>query len=364
MPTSTNQYHPSTTTHPGETLREKLEELGMGPKEFALRSGKPEKTISEVLAGKSSITPEMAVQFEHVLQIPARFWLTRQYHYDEYVARLRREEALREGEAWAQQFPYAQMAKLGWVPPTGKRREKVAALFDFFGFSHHSAWEQYFLRSTLKATFRISLASAKCPHPLSAWLRQGERQAEQFDAPPYSEKALRAALPKLKAVMAAQPADFFTQAQGLCRQAGLKVVLTPNLPKAPISGAARWVHERPLAQLSCRYRRYDIFWFSFFHELGHILLHGKKDIFLESIEYSGKDMEKEAEADAFAVQWTLPLEQEEILAASLPALDAAALRRYAQQWQTHPSLIVGRLQYRGLIPHHAFAEWLTKIDLG
>lgn len=82
MNTTSNQYRQPIAFHPGDTLQEKLDEQEMGPKEFAVRVGKPEKTISAVLNGESSITPEMAVQFEHALRIPAHFWLSMQRAYD------------------------------------------------------------------------------------------------------------------------------------------------------------------------------------------------------------------------------------------------------------------------------------------
>jgi len=82
-----NQYIPQIFFHPGETLAEKLEEMGMNSKEFAVRIGKPEKTINAVLEGKSAITPELAVQLENVTQIPARFWLNSQRDYDEFKAK-------------------------------------------------------------------------------------------------------------------------------------------------------------------------------------------------------------------------------------------------------------------------------------
>ncbi|MBL7794588.1 MAG: HigA family addiction module antidote protein [Saprospiraceae bacterium] len=357
-----NQYLPQTVSHPGETLREKLEELQMGPKEFAVRTGKPEKTISEVLNGNSAITPDMAVQFENVLKIPARFWLQRQYHYDEALARHKQEQEIEQATAWAKTFPYAQMAQLGWVPPAKSVPEKVHALFDFFGIAVAEAWEDFFLHAKLKTTFRISLTPTKTPHALSAWLRRGEIQAGQIQAPSFDEKKLKAALPRLKGLMAENPSDFFQQAQVLCLQAGVKVVVTPNLPKAPISGAARWVHDNPLIQLSNRYQRHDNFWFSFFHELGHILLHGKKDVFLEDIEYSDKDKQKEQEADDFAVQWTLPLEQEAILREALPLSDSA-IAHFARLWGTHPGILVGRLQYRGLVPHARLTRWIERMEL-
>lgn len=362
MSTNANQYTPLSVSHPGETLREKLDELGMGSKEFAIRTGKPEKTISQVLNGNSSITPDMAIQFENVLRIPARFWLQRQYHYDEALARQKHERDLEQAQDWAREFPYSQMAKLGWVPPATNIYDKVSALFNFFGIALVSAWEDFFINAKLKTTFRISLASTKTPYALSAWLRKGEIQAEQLPAPEFSEKKLKAALPLLKQVMAEHPSDFFQQAQEICLDAGVKVVLTPCLPKAPINGAARWIQEHPLIQLSCRYKRHDIFWFSFFHELGHILLHGTKEVFLEDIEYSGRDLQKEQEADEFAVQWTLPLEQEAILRDALPVEDEQLLA-FAKAWNTHPGILVGRLQYRNLIPHNGLTHFIEKIEL-
>ena len=82
-----NQYIPTIVFHPAETLREKLEEMGMGIKEFALRTGKPEKTIIAVLNEESSLTPEMAVLFENVTKIPANFWINKQARFNEYISR-------------------------------------------------------------------------------------------------------------------------------------------------------------------------------------------------------------------------------------------------------------------------------------
>ena len=81
--------------------------------------------------------------------------------------------------------------------------------------------------------------------------------------------------------------------QRLCAECGIKLLYTECLPKAPISGATRWIQNVPCIQLSGRYKSQDRFWFTFFHEIGHILLHGKKDIFLEDIEYDDEQLVKE-----------------------------------------------------------------------
>jgi len=305
--TSTNQYFPQTRPHPGETLAEKLEELGMGPKEFAVRSGKPEKTIIAVLKGTSAITPDMAVQFENVLRIPAHFWLNSQRHYDEFKARDKREEILKESVEWMQRFPVKDMINKGWIEAGKFKTERAYALLTFFGCSTPTAWENYYYGQQLKVAFRISLAQTKDPHSLSAWLRKGDLQALEQFAPPFEEKKFKSNLEKIKGLMNLDTNDSFDQLQQLCMKGGVKLVLTPCLPNATISGSARWLNEGiPLIQLSEVTKKNESFWFTFFHEAGHILLHGKKDIFLENIDYTDKDLAKEAEADQFAVKWTLP----------------------------------------------------------
>lgn len=83
MPRKNIQYYPQIAFHPGETLGEKLKELCMEPNEFAAIIGMPEKTVLTLLKGTSSLTEEMAVLFEHALNIPAHFWLSMQRNFDE-----------------------------------------------------------------------------------------------------------------------------------------------------------------------------------------------------------------------------------------------------------------------------------------
>jgi len=82
-----NQYFPQSLPHPGETLAEKLEEMGIDSKEFAVLTGKSEKIINAILNGNCAITPDMATQLENVTQIPVHFWLNSQRGYDEFKAR-------------------------------------------------------------------------------------------------------------------------------------------------------------------------------------------------------------------------------------------------------------------------------------
>jgi len=309
--TKINQFIPQIAFHPGETLAEKLNELGMGPKEFSIRTDKPEKTIIAVLNGKSALTPEMAVQFEHVLKIPAHFWLNLQRNYDEFIAREKQKQEWDDTISWTKHFPISEMIRLDWIPSCSSWEEKTSALLDFFGISNHKAWENYYLNQQLKVTFRISLVSTKEPYAISAWLRKGELQALEHETTAYSENRFKEILPRFKSLMAEQPDDSFSKLQVLCEMAGVKLVYTPCLQKADVGGSTRWLKDTPLIQMSGRLKRNDLFWFSFFHLAGHILLHNKKDIFLENLNYAGMEKDKEKEADDFAMKWILAKKGEE-----------------------------------------------------
>jgi HTH-type transcriptional regulator / antitoxin HigA len=214
----------------------------------------------------------------------------------------------------------------------------------------------------LKVAFRISLAHTNEPYAISAWLRKGDLQAAELPTNTYSEKRFKEILPEIRTLMATQPTDFFVQLQTKCLKAGVKVVYTPCLPKAPISGSSRWLNDTPFIQLTGRYKRNDVFWFTFFHEAGHILIHGKKDIFLENIEYPDKINEKELEADIFAIKWTLSEDEEKEIMNATP-LNEEKVRMFAKKFNTHPAIIIGRLQHKGYIAYTLGRELFEPIIL-
>jgi addiction module HigA family antidote len=356
-----NEYYPQSIPHPGATLAEKLEELEMTSKEFALRTGKPEKTITAIIKGKSSITPDMAVMFENVTRIPANYWMNHQRGYDEYLAREKRKAVIENSIDWTKKFPLNDIIQLGWIANVTSVDDKTEEMLAFFGFSNHKSWESYYLRQQLKVAFRISLAHTKEPYAISAWLRRGEIQAMELEANKYSETKFKEALPKIKSIMAAYPKNFFTELQRICLEAGVKVVHTPCIKKAPISGSTRWLNNTPFIQLTGRYKTNDKFWFTFFHEAGHILLHGKKDIFLEDIEYSDSDLLKEKEANDFAANWILTATEEAEVVASLP-YSASKIKSFAKKFNTHPACIIGRLQHKKYLPYSIGKEFTLTIE--
>lgn len=333
---------------PGDTLAETMEAKGINQPELALRMGRPLKTINEIIKGKAAITPETALQLERVLGVPATFWLERERNYQLELSEIKAAREMMEAKDWVAGFPLKEMKKLGWIDYTDSPVDKVQSLYRFFAVSDKEAFGVYYREITYETAFRISAKNKKNPYAIAAWLRKGELQAAETEAPAYDAKAFKQVLEKIKRLMASRPEGYFSELERLCLEAGVKVVHTPCLPNAPACGSTRWVQDSPLVQLSNRYARNDIFWFTFFHEAGHILLHGKKDVFIEGMEYTEEGMEKEKEADEFAMKWTLTHKQEQEILAAAP-LTVAAIETFARKFDTLPALIIGRLANRGLI---------------
>ena len=357
-----NEYFPQTVFHPGTTLEEKLQEMGMSIKEFALRTEKPEKTVIAIIKGASAITHEMAIKFENTTKIPAGFWMRHQLRYDEFKTREKLKLIITNAQDWAREFPYPQMAKHNWVPPTRKIEEKTRNLLNYFGVASHHAWERLYVETDLKVAAYTSLKQTHEPHAISAWLRQGELQAKQMETPEFDAKKLKSNIQQMRQLMVEQPNNFFEQLQQLCFDAGVVLLFTPKLPKVPLSGSTRWINNKPLIQLTARYKKNDSFWFTFFHELGHILLHGKKYISLENVDFAAADPIKEEEAHQFAIKHTFTHQQEKEVLKN-ETITEQDIIDYAHKFNTHPAMIIGRLQHDGYIPYSVGRKFMEPIDL-
>ena len=297
-------YHPQTIEHPGFTLKEKLLELAIGPKEFALRTNKPEQTISAILKGKSGITADMSVQFETVTKIPAEYWLRFQSIYDEAAARTKRKKQLKQSERWIKNFPLQAMVKAGWIEKGGDSTEALTEnLLNFFGVSCQKSWENYYCNQKLKVAFSISLKETKNPFAVSAWLRKGEIDARKLLTQQFDEVKFNSFLYSFKVARFTAAGKTFVDLQNICLTFGVKLIHTPLLPNTMVKGAMRWVGKNPVIQLSENNILKASFWTSFIHESAHIILHGKKDVFIEGHCLILKNTTKEKEAIAFTKSW-------------------------------------------------------------
>ena len=342
------QYTPDAVTAPGETLLEVLEDRAISQSELSARTGRPKKTINEIVKGKAAITPDTALQFERVLGIPAAFWSSLEKNYRERVARLEERERLEGSGSWLGIFPVAEMVKRGWIERRDDAVDRARSLLDFFGVASPDQWHQVAERAG--ARFRRSTAFESDQGAMLAWLRMGTIQAQGIICAPFDRAGFLAALSRIRNLTASHPANVFLEVVGLCSRVGVAVVLVRELKGSKVSGATRWMSpEKALIQLSDRYKKDDFFWFSLFHEAAHILKHGKRSIFLDQGAGSEESWE-EAEANEFAADFLIP-PTDWARIKRWKRYTKAKVSSFAAHLGIAPGIVVGRLQHERLLQH-------------
>jgi len=92
MPRSHNHLVPAIAVHPGEILKEALEEHGMTQRELAEKIGRPPQLISGIINGRKGITAETALDLADALGTSPELWLTLDSYYRLTIARQHRQE--------------------------------------------------------------------------------------------------------------------------------------------------------------------------------------------------------------------------------------------------------------------------------
>jgi len=343
---ATATFTPDWVSPPGETIADLLEERGWTQVEFAERTGFTTKHISLLINGKASITEETALKLERVLGSNARFWLTREAQYREVLARALDAKLIEQDVAWLKDLPLKDMIRFGWVRSCTSKGAQVVECLRFFGVASVQAWNARYAEPI--AAFRASKKLAKDGGAVAAWLRQGERKAEHIRCEPFDRQAFRSALEEIRALTnEADPEVFVQRLVMTCARVGVAVVFEPAPKGCPVSGATKWLSpEKSLLMLSLRHKSNDHLWFSFFHEAAHLVLHGKRMLFIDVENMLGD--EHESEADAFAGDSLIPSK----VAAQLPGVPKTekAVRDFAASIGVAPGIVVGRMQKAGLLP--------------
>lgn len=339
MTEQTTTFQPDWVSPPGDTIADLLDEKSWSQAEFAQRCGYTTKHVSLLINGKASITEDTALKLERVLGSSARFWLVREAQYRETVARQNEFDELMAQADWLKQLPMADMLKFGWVKKFSHKGQQVAECLQYFGVSSVDIWQKRYAEPI--AAFKASNKFEKDDAAVSAWLRQGERCADEIACEPYDKERFKQVLSDLRALTNETKPEFFVPALvEACSQAGVAVVFAPTPKGCPISGATRWLSaDKALLMLSLRHATNDHLWFAFFHEAGHLLLHGKKMVFLET---KGLDDEHEQQADKFARDLLIPPDY----AKRLPVLGRTyvAVNQFAAEVGIAPAIVVGRMQ--------------------
>jgi HTH-type transcriptional regulator / antitoxin HigA len=264
------------------------------------------------------------------------------WDYRTDLERIRAQRELSFDVVWATDFPVTELVERD-VPPA-EPSDKVSRLeqvLAFFGVASPEAWRDVY--SDLACAFRATPAVPVNRETLATWLRLGEVAARDVRCEPFDRKKLEAALPPLRELTRETAEVFSERMRDLCAACGIAVVFVPEISGSLASGVTRWLTpSKALVQLSLRYKTDDHLWFTFFHEIGHVLRHGKTDIWIEAASSLPGNDPREAEADRFSRDVLIPPRQSAELSELRTPDD---VRRFADRVGVAPGIVVGRLQH-------------------
>lgn len=357
---SKDEFNPDYAVPPGETLLETIQALGLTQRELAQRMGRPLKTVNEIIKGVTAITADTSLQLEKVTGVPASFWSSAEANYRERLARLEEKRRIEKQSAWLKRFSYKKMVEMELLSPSGNKSERIENLLRFFGVSSELQWETTYAALTGSAREATGLKSDA--GDLSAWLRAGELAARSIACQPHDVSQFRRALSEVRALTQHNPPDVWADVCELCAEAGVAVVLVPELPRTHVVGFTRWLtKDKALIQLSVRYKTDDVLWFTFFHEAAHILLHGKRDVFFE---FQGTTDQKEDAANRWAANFLVPDKDWRAFVEALPQhISACTVSDFARSQGIAPGIVVGRLQREGRLGYKFLNHLKRKLDI-
>jgi len=341
----------NTTSHadwfscPGDSLVAAMQRRGVVPSDLAGRLSGGMAQLRALVSGIEPIDPESAAVIGHAVGGSPEFWLKRQENYKVALERAVASVPPEEASVWLTAIPAPGPGTRGKLNDE-KRRDELRRRLAFFGVGTLGAWQCKYGRDNQQAKFRTSSSFTSKEGATSLWLREAELEATLAETAHWNPEALEKRLRDIKKLsFIRRPRSFLPSLKKLLAEAGVALVVKRTPEGCRASGASRMITpERAMILLSFRYKSDEQFWFTLFHEIGHLLLHGAQSF------VDGDEVPQDAcedEANAFAASLVIPPSMEEDFEA-LPARHKDIVR-FAILADVAPGLVRGQMEHRGRV---------------
>ena len=336
---------------PGETILELLESNGMSQLDLAYKTGINKKTINEIIKGKAPITTTTALKFEYVFNIPASFFNNLESSYQEVLERKNDFIKVKEEEKYLENILYNEMAKRGWdwIEKTNDPFQKVINLRKFFSVASLS----FDTELKKKLAFRKKNNDKFSNEALYCYLRYGEIESNKVTYPKFNILLLNENLSKLRNLANDSFIKQFNKLKEILFSCGISLIFEPELPHTYVNGVSYMINpNKAIIMISDRGKKNDIIWFTFFHEIGHLLKHSRKEVFVDLDDKEENNIEKEA--DKFARNILIPDKSYNEFIRNNKIFTEKILKDFSKSINILPGILVGRLQKDGLIKWNEF----------
>lgn len=341
--------------HPGETLEEILEDRGMSQKELAIRTGVTEKHVSTVIRGKKNISVAYARKLEYALGIPASFWMNLQSNYDRELLEFEEVNEITRVELDVLKNLkdiIAYLKKLKIMEEDDSPANQVLDLRTILAVSNLTAIPDLSYNAVYRA--QISKNVNVDSYVLFAWQRICEILTANIkiaDMPDLNK--LKESIPRIKRLMFSDGDEIHQRLRDIFAECGIAFEIVKHFKGAPVQGFVKKDESgRMIMCMTIRQSFADIFWFSLFHEIGHIL---NGDIKQRFVDFTSVKSDIEQKADSFAGNVLIDFERYKIFVNQRDfSLDA--IRRFALENQVKSYIVIGRLQSDGLLEWNQFGS--------
>lgn len=328
-------FQPKWASAPGNTIKEVLENKNISEKAFAEQIGQSHAFVAELLRGQEPISGKLASQLSGCLGASTDFWIHREDQYRQDLARI-------EAGAWLDQLPVIDMIKFGWIK---KSKDLITGCLEYFGVDSVNKWNETYCGLNMQGSFRTSQKISSKFGSVATWIRQGEIEASKNECQPWNANKFVESLSEIRQLTRIKdPAIFIPKLRTLCAASGVSLAIVKTPSGCSASGMTKFLtKDNALLMLSCRFLSDDQFWFTFFHEAGHLILHGQNEVFLEGKELDNANVEqRENEANSFSSEMLIPHNYHTQLRKLKGKWN---ISRFASDLGISTGIVVGQMQY-------------------
>ena len=362
METKMNGLSREMIIHPGETLKEVLEDREMSQQELALRTGVTPKHISTVLSGEKNISVSFAKKLEYALDIDAEFWMNLQNLYDKELFEFDELHSISQEEinifkSIKDVFKYITEKK--FIPAIEQIEQNILELRKYLNVSSLTSIPSL----VSSGAFRAQTTMEYNPYILFTWQKickslSDEIETETLDYEDQIEKLI-SICPKIKSLSLLPQKDFLQRLQKYFSTCGIAFVIAPSFKKVPVQGFIKTSQEgKTIIAMTFRQCRSDIFWFTLFHEIGHFINGDSKQKF---IDFESAENVKETKANLFAEN--ILIEKNAYCNfVNAQNFSLSAIKAFAKTQNILPAIVIGRLQNDSYLKWSDFTDEIVKYE--
>lgn len=342
------EYNDTIAFHPGYYIKEIVDESGLTQEDFAKRLDTTPKNLSLLIRGEQNLSIDIAMKLSRMIGTSVNYWLNLQNAYDALIAEFKSEEELAEERKIFEYFDYKFFRDNYGLPDLPRKKdEQIKELRKFLSIATLTVLS----KRDMSVSFRSSAEGLTTANIIKAntMVQIAANRALKIDAPKFNKKKFEAAV-KYALTLTRNHDEFYPLIRKAFWEAGVIFVILPNIAGSKTNGATKKVGDNIMLMVNDRRLNADSFWFTLFHEIGHII-NGDYGISFEKETGAQEDA-----ADKFAEDSLIPSKPYQKFI-ECGRFDLQSINNFANTINRDPGIVLGRLQNDKKVD---FNDWTMK----